>query len=88
MAIIKRNAGRWSLAANWLTSTLKGVEQAAAQTLSDTYDENSEAQKADSMSLPTPAREYQQRLSAVQAIVADDAERVAQVVRRWVRDSE
>lgn len=30
-----------------LTSTLKGVEQAAAQTLSDTYDENSEAQKAE-----------------------------------------
>jgi len=30
-----------------LTRTLKGVEQAAAQTLSDTYDENSEAQKAE-----------------------------------------
>lgn len=30
-----------------LTSTLEGVEQAAAQTLSDTYDENSEAQKAE-----------------------------------------
>ena len=30
-----------------LTSTLKGVEQAAAQTLSDTYDENSKAQKAE-----------------------------------------
>lgn len=38
--------------------------------------------------LPGPAREYQRRLSAVQALVEGDPERVAQVVRRWVRDSE
>lgn len=36
--------------------------------------------------LPGPAREYQRRLSAVQALVEGDPERVAQVVRRWVRD--
>lgn len=36
--------------------------------------------------LPGPARDYQRRLSAVQALVEGDPERVAQVVRRWVRD--
>jgi flagellar biosynthesis/type III secretory pathway M-ring protein FliF/YscJ len=38
--------------------------------------------------LAAPGREYQARLSAVQSMVESDAERVAQVVRKWVRDSE
>lgn len=50
--------------------------------------QQSAAAQAEALMLPSPAREYQQRLSAVQAMVEDDAERVAQVVRRWVRDSE
>jgi len=44
--------------------------------------------QGDALMLPSPGREYQQRLSAVQALVEEDAERVAQVVRKWVRDSE
>ena len=43
---------------------------------------------AEALLLPGPAREYQRRLSAVQAMVEGDPERVAQVIRRWVRDSD
>lgn len=38
--------------------------------------------------LPGPVREYQRLLSAVQTMVEGDPERVAQVIRRWVRDSD
>ena len=44
--------------------------------------------QAEALLLAAPGREYQSRLSAVQAMVESDAERVAQVVRKWVRDSE
>lgn len=43
---------------------------------------------AEALLLPGPVREYQRRLSAVQAMVEGDPERVAQVIRRWVRDSD
>lgn len=38
--------------------------------------------------LPPPNREYERRMTAVQALVEGDAEKVAQVVRKWVRESE
>ena len=38
--------------------------------------------------LPSAKREYDKKLSAVNALVDSDAERVAQVVRKWVRESE
>jgi flagellar biosynthesis/type III secretory pathway M-ring protein FliF/YscJ len=38
--------------------------------------------------LPPPNREYERRMAAVQALVEGDAEKVAQVVRKWVRESE
>ncbi|MBP6382165.1 MAG: flagellar M-ring protein FliF [Pseudomonadales bacterium] len=44
--------------------------------------------QAEALLLAAPGREYQSRLSAVQSMVESDAERVAQVVRKWVRDSE
>lgn len=40
------------------------------------------------MKLPAPVRDYQQRLSTVQAMVEGDPERVAQVIRRWVREGD
>jgi flagellar M-ring protein FliF len=44
--------------------------------------------QGEALLLAAPGREYQARLSAVQSMVESDAERVAQVVRKWVRDSE
>jgi flagellar M-ring protein FliF len=38
--------------------------------------------------LPPPNREYDRRVAAVQALVGSDAEKVAQVVRKWVREGE
>lgn len=40
------------------------------------------------LKLPGPGREYERRLAAVNRIVENDAERVAQVVRRWVREGD
>ena len=50
--------------------------------------QRSSESQAEALLLAAPGREYQSRLSAVQAMVESDAERVAQVVRKWVRDSE
>ena len=44
--------------------------------------------QGEALLLAAPGREYRARLSAVQSMVESDAERVAQVVRKWVRDSE
>jgi len=44
--------------------------------------------QGEALMLAAPGREYRARLSAVQSMVESDAERVAQVVRKWVRDSE
>lgn len=38
--------------------------------------------------LPPPNRDHERRMNAVQALVEGDAEKVAQVVRKWVRESE
>lgn len=45
-------------------------------------------EQSEALLLAAPGREYQARLSAVQSMVESDAERVAQVVRKWVRESE
>jgi flagellar M-ring protein FliF len=42
----------------------------------------------DAMLLPPPNREYERRLSAIQSMVEGDAEKVAQVVRKWVREGD
>ncbi len=38
--------------------------------------------------LPPPNRDHDRRMTAVQTLVESDAEKVAQVVRKWVRESE
>ena len=38
--------------------------------------------------LPPPNREYERRMAAVQTLVEGDPEKVAQVVRKWVREGE
>ena len=38
--------------------------------------------------LPPPNRDHERRMNAVQALVEGDAEKVAQVIRKWVRESE
>jgi flagellar M-ring protein FliF len=44
--------------------------------------------EAEPIMLPSPNRDYEKRLAAVQTIVGNDAEKVAQVVRKWVRENE
>ena len=53
------------------------AEAAAAQAVDD-----------EKLMLPGPKREYERRLSAVQTMVEGDAERVAQVVRKWVGEND
>ncbi len=40
----------------------------------------------DSLALPSPEDSYEQQLNAVKGLVADDAGRVAQVIKRWINE--
>lgn len=40
----------------------------------------------DALALPSPEDSYEQQLNAVKGLVADDAGRVAQVIKRWIND--
>ena len=40
----------------------------------------------DALALPSPEETYEQQLNAVKGLVAEDAGRVAQVIRRWVNE--
>ncbi|WP_096084571.1 flagellar basal-body MS-ring/collar protein FliF [Agaribacterium haliotis] len=40
----------------------------------------------DALALPSPEESYEQQLNAVKALVAEDAGRVAQVIKRWINE--
>jgi len=40
----------------------------------------------DALALPTPEESYEQQLNAVKGLVAEDAGRVAQVIKRWINE--
>ena len=40
----------------------------------------------DALALPSPEESYEQQLNAVKGLVAEDAGRVAQVIKRWIND--
>jgi flagellar M-ring protein FliF len=40
----------------------------------------------DSLALPSPEHGYEQQLTAVKGLVAEDAGRVAQVIKRWINE--
>jgi len=40
----------------------------------------------DALALPSPEESYEQQLNAVKGIVAEDAGRVAQVIKRWINE--
>ncbi len=40
----------------------------------------------ESLALPSPEESYEQQLNSVKALVAEDAGRVAQVIKRWISD--
>jgi flagellar M-ring protein FliF len=46
------------------------------------------ATKEDSLMLPPPQHDYERGIVAIQALLDSDAERVAQVVRKWVREGD
>jgi len=46
------------------------------------------ASKEDSLMLPPPQHDYERGVVAIQALLDSDAERVAQVVRKWVREGD
>ena len=41
---------------------------------------------ADALALPSPEESYEQQLNAVKGLVAEDAGRVAQVIKRWINE--
>ncbi|MFM7273052.1 MAG: hypothetical protein ACKO4A_04240, partial [Gammaproteobacteria bacterium] len=51
-------------------------------------EQSSRPREEDVAMLPPPKAEYERRMSAVQGLVESDAEKVAQVVRKWVRENE
>ncbi len=42
----------------------------------------------DALALPGPEESYEQQLNAIKGLIADDPGRVAQVIKRWVSESE
>jgi hypothetical protein len=40
----------------------------------------------DALALPSPEESYEQQLNAVKGLVAEDAGRVAQVIKRWINE--
>ena len=51
-------------------------------------EQSAKPREEDVAMLPPPKAEYERRMSAVQGLVESDAEKVAQVVRKWVRENE
>lgn len=65
---------------------LAALQAAGVDGLGSLSDETVTLTGGDALALPSPEESYEQQLNAVKGLVAEDAGRVAQVIKRWINE--
>lgn len=65
---------------------LAALQAAGVDSFESLSDETVTLTGGDALALPSPEEGYEQQLNAVKAVVAEDAGRVAQVIKRWISE--
>jgi flagellar M-ring protein FliF len=65
---------------------LAALQAAGADSFDSLSDETVTLTGGDALALPSPEEGYEQQLNAVKGLVAEDAGRVAQVIKRWINE--
>lgn len=65
---------------------LAALQAAGVDSFDSLSDETVTLTGGDALSLPSPEESYEQQLNAVKGLVAEDAARVAQVIKRWINE--
>ncbi|VUD56417.1 Flagellar M-ring protein [Thalassocella blandensis] len=65
---------------------LEALHSAGIDSFDSLSDETVTLTGGDALGLPSPEESYEQQLNAVKGLVAEDAGRVAQVIKRWINE--
>lgn len=65
---------------------LAALQAAGVDSFDSLSDETVTLTGGDSLALPSPEETYEQQLNSVKGLVAEDAGRVAQVIKRWINE--
>ena len=65
---------------------LEALQASGLDSFDSLSDETVTLSGGDALGLPSPEESYEQQLNAVKGMVAEDAGRVAQVIKRWVNE--
>ncbi len=65
---------------------LAALQAAGVDSFASLSDETVTLTGGDALALPSPEESYEQQLNAVKGLVAEDAGRVAQVIKRWINE--
>ncbi len=65
---------------------LAALQAAGVDSFDSLSDETVTLTGGDALALPSPEESYEQQLNAVKGLVAEDAGRVAQVIKRWINE--
>lgn len=65
---------------------LAALQAAGVDAFDSLSDETVTLTGGDALALPSPEESYEQQLNAVKGLVAEDAGRVAQVIKRWINE--
>ncbi len=65
---------------------LAALQAAGVDSFDSLSDETVTLTGGDSLALPSPEESYEQQLNSVKGLVAEDAGRVAQVIKRWINE--
>lgn len=65
---------------------LESLQAAGIDSFDSLSDETVTLTGGDALGLPSPEESYEQQLNSVKGLVAEDAGRVAQVIKRWVNE--
>lgn len=65
---------------------LEALQASGIDTFDGLSDETVTLTGGDALGLPSPEESYEQQLNAVKGLVAEDAGRVAQVIKRWINE--
>ncbi|TVZ38583.1 flagellar M-ring protein FliF [Alteromonadaceae bacterium 2753L.S.0a.02] len=65
---------------------LAALQAAGIDSFDSLSDETVTLTGGDALALPSPEESYEQQLNAVKGLVAEDAGRVAQVIKRWINE--
>jgi flagellar M-ring protein FliF len=65
---------------------MEALQAAGIDSFDSLSDETVTLSGGDALGLPSPEQSYEQQLNAVKGMVAEDAGRVAQVIKRWINE--